>query len=66
MKLMRFMCAAALTVSMVGAGAGAVSSALGSAGESGRISAQAVEKCKNNPDDTEWSSPATTCPKVLT
>ncbi|MFE3068924.1 hypothetical protein [Streptomyces sp. NPDC059247] len=65
MKLMRFMCAAALTVSMVGAGAGAVSSALGSAGESGRISAQDAEKCKK-PGDTEWSSPATICAKVLT
>ncbi|MFB7025531.1 MULTISPECIES: hypothetical protein [unclassified Streptomyces] len=68
MKLFRFMCAAALTASMVGAGVGALSPApapsVAADGKSVRISAESTERCEK-PGDTEWSAPASTCPKDL-
>ncbi|MEW1901860.1 hypothetical protein [Streptomyces sp. NPDC086147] len=70
MKLFRFMCAAALTASMVGAGVGALFpapepvTAVAADGKSVRISAESTERCEK-PGDTEWSAPASVCPKDL-
>ncbi|MFE0772399.1 hypothetical protein [Streptomyces sp. NPDC058861] len=74
MKLFRFMCAAALTASVVGTGIGALSPAPEPApavaasttadGKSVRIPAESTERCKK-PGDTEWSAPASSCPKAL-